>query len=59
MIDEEIENLYHIKLSKYIKKGVEVTDELDDVLYEEAMREAAAATYINERGRLNGLRKGK
>lgn len=55
MTDEEIENLYHIKLSKYIEQGIEVSDELDDALYEEAIREAAAITYINERGRLNGL----
>lgn len=55
MTDAEVERLYHVKLSKYIKQGVEVSDELDAVLYEEAMREAAAANYINERGRLNGL----
>lgn len=57
MTDEEIENLYHIKLSKYIEQGIEVSDELDDALYEEAIREAAAITYINERGRLNGSSK--
>ena len=55
MTDAEIERLYHIKLSKYIKKGIEVTDELDDVLYKEAVKEVFAITYINERGRLNGL----
>lgn len=53
--DDDIERLYHIKLSKYIDQGVEVTDELDAVLYEEAIKEAVTRAYINERGRLNGL----
>lgn len=57
MTDEEIERLYNIKLSKYIKQGVEVSDELDAVLYEEAIKEIATANYINERGRINGLRR--
>ena len=55
MTDAEVERLYNIKLSKYIKQGVEVSDELDDILYEEAMREVAMSNYINERGRKNGL----
>lgn len=56
MTDEElVERLYNVKLSKYIKQGVEVSDELDAVLYEEAMREVATSNYINERGRENGL----
>ena len=59
MTDEElVERLYNVKLSKYIKQGVEVSDELDAVLYEEAMREVAMSNYINERGRLSGRRKG-
>lgn len=42
MTDEElVKRLYNVKLSKYIKQGVEVSDELDAVLYEEAMREVA------------------
>lgn len=55
MTDAEVERLYNIKLSKYIRQGVEVSDELNDILYEEAMREVAMSNYINERGRLNGL----
>ena len=55
MTDAEVDRLYNIKLSKYIKQGVEVSDELDAVLYEEAIRETAIRKYINERGRLNGL----
>lgn len=55
MTDAEVERLYNIKLSKYIKQGVEVSDELDAVLYEEAIKEAVTRAYINERGRLNGL----
>lgn len=50
MTDAEVERLYHIKLSKYIKQGVEVSDELDAVLYEEAIRETVTRKYINERG---------
>lgn len=57
MTDAEVERLYNIKLSKYIKQGVEVSDELDTVLYEEAIKEIATANYINERGRINGLRR--
>ena len=56
--DDDIERLYHIKLSKYIDQGVEVTDELDAILYEEAIKETVTRAYINERGRINGLRKG-
>lgn len=55
MTDAEVERLYNIKLSKYIKQGVEVSDELDAVLYEEAIRETVTRKYINERGRLDGL----
>lgn len=55
MTDAEVERLYNIKLSKYINQGVEVTDELDAVLYEEAIKETVTRAYINEKGRLNGL----
>lgn len=50
MTDAEIERLYNIKLSKYIKKGIEVSDELDAVLYLEAIKEIASANFINVRG---------
>ena len=36
---------YNVKLSKY--KAEDIDDELSDVLYEEALREAIAANYIN------------
>lgn len=52
--DSEIERLYNIKLSKYAEHGIEISDELDDVLYEEAVRETLMRSYINERGRING-----
>ena len=53
--DEEIERLYNVKLSKYVSQGIEIDDELDDVLHEEAVRESVTRSYINERGRINGL----
>lgn len=53
--DSEIERLYNIKLSKYAEHGIEVSDELDDVLYEEAVREILVRSYINDRGKRNGL----
>lgn len=36
---------YNVKLSKY--KAEDIDDELSDVLYEEALKEAMAANYIN------------
>ena len=54
--DKEIEDLYNIKLSKYINQNIEVVDELDDVLYEEAIRETLIRRYINERGTKNAIR---
>lgn len=51
---EKIERLYNIKLRRYIKNGVEISDELDDVLYREAINEVMLMSYVNERGKLNG-----
>ena len=48
-LEDDIKRLYGIKLSKYIKNGIEVSDELDSVLYVEAIREIVALNYINER----------
>ena len=47
--DEEIERLYNVKLSKYVSQGIEIDDELDDILYKEAVRETVTRNYINER----------
>ena len=47
--DEEIERLYNVKLSKYVSQGIEIDDELDDILYKEAVREIITRNYINER----------
>lgn len=47
--DEEIERLYNVKLSKYVSQGIEIDDELDNILYEEAVREIVTRNYINER----------
>lgn len=52
--DNKIERLYNIKLSKYTGNGIEVSDELDDVLYREAIQETLTRCYINEKGRING-----
>ena len=52
--DKDIEWLYNIKLSKYVDRGIEVSDELDDVLYEEAVLETLMRSYVNENGRING-----
>lgn len=52
--DNKIERLYNIKLSKYTGNGIEVSDELDDVLYREAIQETLTRRYINEKGRING-----
>lgn len=41
----EVQERYNVKLSKY--KAEDVDDELSDILYEEALREAIAAGYIN------------
>ena len=43
----DIYNLYAEKCNKYAKKGVEVSDELADVLIREAMDEVMFADYIN------------
>jgi hypothetical protein len=51
---EKIERLYNVKLERYIKNGIEISDELNDVLYEEAIQETLAKCYINEKGRING-----
>ena len=53
---EKIEYLYNVKFQNYIKQGIEVTDELDEVLFEEAIMETATRRYINERGRMNGIK---
>lgn len=53
---EKIEYLYNVKLQNYIKQGIEVTDELDEVLFEEAIMETATRRYINERVRMNGIK---
>ena len=58
-LEDDIKRLYGIKLSKYIKNGIEVSDELDSVLYVEAIREIVALNYINERTWLNGIIKNK
>lgn len=52
--DNKIERLYNIKLSKYTGNGIEVSDELDDVLYREAIQETLTRCYINEKGWING-----
>lgn len=41
----EVQERYNVKLSKY--KEDYITDELSDILYEEAYREALAAGMIN------------
>lgn len=41
----EVQERYNVKLSKY--KTYDITDELSDILYEEAYREALAAGMIN------------
>lgn len=51
---EKIERLYNVKLERYIKNGIEISDELNDVLYEEAIQETLVKCYINEKGRING-----
>lgn len=51
---EKIERLYNVKLERYIKNGIEISDELNDVLYEEAIQKTFAKCYINEKGRING-----
>lgn len=40
-----IEELYNLKRSKY--KGDFITDELDRVLFDEAVKEVACAAYLN------------
>ena len=42
---EAIEQLYNIKRSKYDEDII--TDELDKVLFDEAVKEVACAAYLN------------
>lgn len=44
---EDLKRLHNIKRSKYIKLGIEVSDELDKTLFEESVREIAMANYYN------------
>lgn len=53
---DKVDFLYNIKRSHYITQGIEITDELDDVLLEEAINEVVARCYINERGIMNGIK---
>lgn len=43
MCDADVEQRYKAKLAKYD----EVDDELDEILFKEAMYEAACASYLN------------
>lgn len=43
----EIYSLYEEKCNKYNKQGIEVSDELGDVLLREAIDEVIFADYIN------------
>lgn len=47
-IDEafiEVQERYNVKLSKY--KAEDIDDELSDILFEEALKEAITAGYLN------------
>lgn len=50
MFDADVEQRYKAKLAKYD----EVDDKLDEILYKEAMYEAACASYLNGGRKIRG-----
>lgn len=50
---EEIQDIYQMKVEKYISQGITVDEVLDKILLEEAAQQYYFMTYINVESRKN------